>query len=107
MEHHFVVGMGMEIRTADGVSLGKVRHVGSSTFEVEKGIFFKRDLSLSYEDVERVERWGAVLRHTSEELTEIRRNGGIGTTFRERAVGAVDHAFRTVDDAVHPAHQPK
>lgn len=101
MDNRFMLRVGQEVRTSDGKKLGKVKQVGSGTFEVEKGLFFKRDLSMSYDDLARVDDGIAVLDLSADELARIRAHGAIGTTFKERASGAVEHAVHALDEAVH------
>ncbi len=101
MDNRFMLRVGLEVRTSDGKRLGKVKQVGSGTFEVEKGFFFKRDLSMSFEDLARVDEDMAVLDLSADDLARIRTHGAIGTTFKERATGAMENAVHALDEAVH------
>jgi hypothetical protein len=97
--------VGLEVRTREGKTLGKVKHLGSATFQVEKGVFFRRDFSVGYDEVERVEDDGVVvLTLSDEEMAEIRRHGALGTTLEERVTGAVVHAKEAARRAVHPGY---
>jgi hypothetical protein len=97
--------VGLEVRTREGKTLGKIKHVGSGTFEVEKGVFFKRGFSVGYDEIARVEGDGVVVLEPSmDELDEIRRHGALGTTLEERVAGAVLHATQAARRAVHSSH---
>ena len=69
MNQQQMVHVGLEVRTSDGKRLGKVKEVGSGTFEVEKGLFYKHDVSLSYEDIDQVVGGIAVLRLSAADLS--------------------------------------
>jgi hypothetical protein len=68
MDTRSVIRVGITVRTLDGKSLGKVKRINSDTFEVERGIFFKRDLSLSYSEVRSVDRDEAIVDLSSSDL---------------------------------------
>jgi hypothetical protein len=68
---HVRVGMG--VSTSDGKRLGKVKEVGSGTFEVEKGVFFRRAFSASYDELAGIENNGIVLAFSTADLDAIRK----------------------------------
>ncbi|HVY48742.1 MAG TPA: hypothetical protein VHB21_22795 [Minicystis sp.] len=92
--------VGMEVVSAEGDVLGRVHDVGSGTFDVEQGVLSRRRFSASYEQIARVEPARVVLATSSAELARMRDGGGLGTTFSERAAGAIDHARAVVEEAV-------
>lgn len=106
MDTRLAISIGHEVVTSDGQLLGWVKQVGSGTFEVERGTFFRRDFSISYQDVARASRNVVVLALSTSELAEAREHGGLGITVRERAAGVVDHVRGALDRALHPAHAP-
>jgi hypothetical protein len=107
MNHPVTLRVGLEVHTREGKTLGKIKHVGSGTFEVEKGLFFKRDYAVSYDDVTYADWDGVTLDVSMDELAEIRRHGAIGTTLEERLTGAVDHARWAPSPPLRPRPAPK
>jgi uncharacterized protein (TIGR02271 family) len=67
---------GMEVVSADGEKLGKVTRVMSQGFEIEKGIFFRRECEASFDDVIDVRGKDIFLSATKAELE--RREGTRG-----------------------------
>jgi hypothetical protein len=59
---------GMAVYSADGKKLGKISRQGDDSLLVAKGIFFKKDYRVSYEDIERIEEDGIYLRLTQEQI---------------------------------------
>lgn len=103
----FGIRLGMEVRTSDGATLGRVTQIGAGTFELESGFFARRELSMSYDEVDRLEGGVVVLSLSGDEIERLRSDEGLGLGLAERAAGAVAHARQAIARAMHPAHTPK
>jgi hypothetical protein len=103
MNHPVTLGVGLQVQTREGKTLGKIKRVGAGTFEVEKGIFLKRDYSVSDDEVAFVDGDRVILAISMEELTEMRRHGALGTTLGERLTRTVDHAREAVGQGRSPS----
>jgi hypothetical protein len=103
MNHPVMLGVGLEVQTREGKTLGKIKRLGAGTFEVEKGIFLKRDYSVSDDEVAFVDGGRVVLAISMEELAEMRRHGALGTTLGERLTRTVDHAREAVGQGRSPS----
>lgn len=66
---------GMIVRTSDDEKLGKVVRLGANDFEVEKGLFFKREILLSFDEVQDIRDDEIILTRSKEALLEGHRHG--------------------------------
>ena len=64
--------VGMHVKSLDGKELGRVRDVGSTTFDVEKGIFLKRAFAATFDEIARIEREGVVLDLSTREISRMK-----------------------------------
>jgi uncharacterized protein YrrD len=60
--------LGMVVRSDEGEELGKIHSIGIASFLVEKGLFFREDSLLGYEDVQEIRDGEVILRHDTEAL---------------------------------------
>lgn len=102
------IAVGMKVETLDGGKLGHVKAVHGDAFEIEKGIFLEREQEVAFSEIARIQDGVAVLSLTADALKAMRAPGEVGTAFRDRAEGVVDHAVAAIEDAVHAgSHPPK
>lgn len=64
--------VGMNVSSMDGKRLGKVKDVGSGTFDVERGFFIKRAFSATYDEIARIDSDGVTLDLSEAELNSYR-----------------------------------
>lgn len=65
--------VGMKVKSADGKRLGKVKDVGSGTFDVERGLFIKTAFAATYDEIARIDDSGVTLDFLSNDLTTYKR----------------------------------
>jgi hypothetical protein len=89
--------LGMVVRSDEGEELGKVHSIGIASFVVGKGLFFREDSLLGYEDVQEIRNGDVILRHDTESLR------GLSLLEGEEALAEVrrhSHEPRTIDTVV-------
>src|ERR1700733_13376247 len=102
MNHPVTLRVGLEVQTREGKTLGKIKRLGSGTFEVEKGVFWRRDYSVSDDEVAFSDGDRVVLSVSMEELAGAPPHGGRGTTREEPRARTVENA----KDALHQGRSP-
>ena len=61
---------GLEVRSQDGERLGKVAWAGDDAFTVEKGIFFPKDFTARYDDIEDIRDNVIYIKHGQSDLSD-------------------------------------
>jgi len=59
---------GMPVRSYDGEKLGRIVAMGEGAFEVEKGLFFKEDYRVTYDEIADIQNDEVILRRNLDEL---------------------------------------
>jgi hypothetical protein len=86
--------LGMVVRSDEGDELGRVHSIGIASFVVGRGLFFREDSLLGYEDVQKIRDGEVILRHDTETLR------GLSLLEGEAALAEVrrhQHYPRTID----------
>lgn len=73
MDKHRGAMEGMTVRSMDGHKLGTVIYCGDADFQVEKGLFFPKEYTASYDDIAEIKDGELYLGRSSFELAEGRR----------------------------------
>jgi len=80
MEKYPTVREGTKVFGRDGEELGKASYFGDESFTVQKGLFFPKDFTLRYDDIQEFKDGGIYLLCTQDELNAWRDTGYKGWT---------------------------
>lgn len=105
-------GEDMVVRSADGEKLGAVIYCGEEQFIVEKGLFFPKDFTFSYDDIQELRDGELIVTHRVESLNSWRdetfpgwKSLAIGTgtgMFAGGAFGTTPEVVGQPDEALAP-----
>lgn len=101
---------GMVVRSSDGEKLGKVTHIEPGTFEIEKGLFFKEEYRVRYDEVADVRDGEVFLMHGREQLAGARGaalEGGVPLGQEEEIRVPLAEEEVTVGKSVHEVGRVK
>lgn len=90
------ISEGMIVRSADGDHLGKIIACGPTTFQIEKGFFFPKEFTVTYDHIIDVRHGEVILDRGKEPRGSSKAAVGAAAELKEKAEGAAQKAQSAV-----------